>query len=149
MFRYSSSGLSSSLKSNGPVTSNCSIGVRSFKSIRSWILAVRRFTIAVSIVRFELDPLQFQAIQIHLSEIAGLEARAIHFQFLVPVSQVLLRVLKNRLRLQDVDERVPQVEHQAALLVQISRFRDGGGFLGLVAPQLPLVLAFVQIADAG
>ena len=58
MFRNSSSGLNSSVKSNGPETSNCSIGVRSFKSIRSWILAVRRFTMRGFEVGFELNALQ-------------------------------------------------------------------------------------------
>src|SRR3984957_349486 len=43
ILRYSSRGLNSSVKSYRPVTSKRSIGVRSFRSIRIWILAVRRF----------------------------------------------------------------------------------------------------------
>ena len=51
-------------------------------------------------VGFELDALQLQAIQIHLRQVAGLEALAIHVEFAVPVVQVLLRVLQHRFRLQ-------------------------------------------------
>ena len=81
------------------------------------------------IVRFELDPLQLEAIHIDWGEIAGLQPLAIDFKLVVPVSQVLLGVLEERFRLQDVDESAAQVEQQVALLVQIGRFRDGGDFL--------------------
>src|ERR1035441_275231 len=100
-------------------------------------------------VGFKLNALQHQAIQIHASEVAGLEAKAVQIEFPVPVIQVLFRVLQHRFSLQQLHERIPQVKHQTALLVDVSRCRDGGGFLGLVAPQLPLMLALVQVADTG
>ncbi len=60
-----------------------------------------------------------------------------------------MRILEHRLGLQRLHESASQGKHQTALLVQISRFGDGCGFLGLVTPQLALVLAFVQVTNGG
>src|SRR5260370_4612292 len=100
-------------------------------------------------VGFKLNALQLQTVQVYPGEIAGSKTPAIHSEFAVPVVQVLSCVLQYGLRLQDLDISISQVKHQTALLVQIGRFRDGGGLPGLITPQLPLVLTFVQVANAG
>ena len=101
-------------------------------------------------VGFELNPLQFQAVQIHLGDVAGLEARAVRRRVRGPSkSGSAVAFSRKAFACRTLHERGPQVEQQTALLIQISRFRDGGRFFGLIAPQLPLVLAFVQITDAG
>ena len=100
-------------------------------------------------VGFKLNALQLDAVQIHLRDIAGPEARAIDFHFPIPVGQVIRRVLQYRFGLQRLYKSIPQIKHQAALLIEISGFRDGGGFFSLVAPQLALMIPFVQVADAG
>ena len=100
-------------------------------------------------VGFELNALQLQATQIHLSDIAGRVARSIHAQLPIPIFQVVSGVLKYRFRLQSLNECAAKIEDQVALLIQISRFRDSRGLLRLISPQFPLVLPFVQVADAG
>ena len=63
--------MSWSLKSNGPVTSNCSIGVRSFSSVSNWIFACAQVHFGGLQVGFVLDALQFQSVEINLRDVAG------------------------------------------------------------------------------
>ena len=98
-------------------------------------------------VGLELDALQLQAIEVHLGQVARLEAIAIHRQLAVPVIQVLPGILAHRFRLQGLDKGVSQVEKQRAVLIRVG----GGGYLrGLLRAfqaQLAFVFALMQIAD--
>ena len=100
-------------------------------------------------IGFVLHPLQLQAVQIHLRDVAHLEAVAADGQLLVEVLQVVLGQRQHGLRLQGLYEGVAQAEQQRAYQVGLLRLADGGGFLGALPPQFALVLALVQIADGG
>ena len=93
MFRNSSRGIRWSLKSNGPVTSNCSIGVRSFKQHQKLDLGRAKIHHGGFEVGLELDALQLQAVEVHLRQVAGLEAGAVHVQLAIPIVQVLPGIL--------------------------------------------------------
>ena len=69
-------------------------------------------------VGFELRALQLQPVQIHLRQVAGLEARAIHLQFPIPVRQVLLRVLSTALACSVCTKAFRRLNMQIALLIQ-------------------------------
>ena len=98
-------------------------------------------------VGLELDALQLQAIEVHLGQIARLEAVAIHGELAIPIVQVLPGILSHRFRLQRLHKGVSQVEKQRAVLIRVGGGGDIGGLLCACQAQLPFVLALMQIAD--
>ena len=135
------------VKSNGPVTSNCSIGVRSFSSIRSWIFAVRRFTSAVSKSDSNWTRCNSSRSRSTCARSPALKTRPIHVQLPIPISQILLGILQNRFGLQRLHEGAAQVEHQAALLVRVGGSGDDRSIPWRCPPQLALVFPLMQVAD--
>ena len=97
-------------------------------------------------IGFELDALQFQAVQVHLCDVAGLEPVAAHHQQPVVIRQVVPGQRQYRFGLQGLYKCAAQAEKKSSLQVRLLRHRDGSALLGALQPQLPLVLPLVEVA---
>ena len=135
------------MKSNGPVTSNC-LDRRAIVQQRQKLdLGGAQIHFRGLHIGFELHALQLQPIEIHLRDIAGFISVATDCQHVVPVSEVLLGQRQHGLCLQRLHECVAQAEKQRSLQIGLVGFGNVSGFLRAFETQLPLVVAFVQIAD--
>ncbi len=72
-------------------------------------------------IRLVLHALQFQPLEIHLRDVAGLQPVVAHLQQVVVIRQILPRQIQNRFLLQRLHERRPQIEQQVSLLIGILR----------------------------
>ena len=89
-------------------------------------------------IGFELDALYLQAVEVDLCDIAGLEAVAADFKEAIVELEARARDCHHGLLLQYLDEEVPQVEEQVALLVGELRRGDGGALPALSRRKLRL-----------
>ena len=94
-----------------------------------------------------LHPQQLDAVEINLRNVAVLVALLADLDDLVVILEVIVRRLQHRLRLQRLHVSVAQVIDKVALEVQMLRCRDRSVRLGIIQPQVPLVVALPQIRE--
>ena len=92
---------------------------------------------------------QLDAVEVNLRNVAGLEAVTADVDDLVVVVKVVLRQLHHGLGLERLDKSSAQSEFERALQVLVLRCGDLRAFLCALQPQLALVVALVQVAEAG
>ena len=90
-------------------------------------------------VRFILDALQLQAVQVDARDIPCLESFAAHLKHVVVIGEVLLSQGQNCLLLEYLYECAPQGEEEASFLVRQLRDGDCRSLLRRFEPQAPLV----------
>ena len=97
-------------------------------------------------VRFILDALQLQAVQVDAGDVPCPEALAAHIEDVVVVGEVLSRKGQDRLLLEHLYEGAPQGEEERPLLVGKLGDGDCRPLLRGLQPQAPLVHPLDQVA---